>query len=135
MEKVVEPINCPSVGGTFSNTTAHATKANGFVFVAGQIAVKTGTDPKMVLDAGELGTIEEQTIRILDNIKAILEQAGTSLENVVERRTYLVNPADWDTVGRLLDKYFQPVASTTICVTLLPFSARVEISVVAALPQ
>jgi 2-iminobutanoate/2-iminopropanoate deaminase len=135
MARLVTPINVPEIGGSFSHTTAHGAKANGFVFVTGQVANPPGLDPKETLNTGELGTIEDQAVRTLENIKAILKAAGTSFENVVERRIFLVNPLDWAPLDKIMSKYFSPVASTTICVNLVPYSARVEITVVAAVPN
>ena len=61
------------------------TRAGGFVFVTGQVATKPGE--KLQLEKPLEGSIEEQTVQVLENIKMILEEAGTSLDNVVKRNT------------------------------------------------
>ena len=82
----VDVLFSPKIGRGYSTTTAHGTKANGFVFVTGQVAVQPGQDgSKARARIGEMGTLEEQTVRVMENVKAILEEAGTTLEHVVKR--------------------------------------------------
>ncbi len=111
-----ETIISSKIGGSYSKTTVHATKAGGFVFVTGQIGNKPGTTPvDDPLEIVELGSLEEQTVQIIENIKAILEEAGTSLENVVKRNVYLTNNAEFLKVYEVMERYFtSPVASTGI---------------------
>jgi len=132
----VEILSAPGVGRGYSSTTAHGTKAGGFVFVTGQVAVTQGQDGLRNRAAiGEMGTIETQTVQVLENIKAILETAGTSFEYVVKRNVYLTHPADFDAVHKILERYFKPVATTTVVTGLLPVSSRVEIDVIAVVPD
>jgi enamine deaminase RidA (YjgF/YER057c/UK114 family) len=64
MPSKVEILSAPNVGRGYSSTTAHGTKARGFVFVTGQVAVTPGQDGlKHRAAIGEMGTIEAQTIR------------------------------------------------------------------------
>jgi 2-iminobutanoate/2-iminopropanoate deaminase len=130
-------VNAPRIGGTYSTTTAHGTKAGGFVFVTGQIANKPGTDPvKHPEKIGELGSVEDQTVQVLENIKAILEAAGTSFENVVKRNIYITHLGDFGTVYKIMERYFSSkVASTGVLTGLIPVSARVEIDVIAVVPD
>ena len=80
-------VNSPQIARTYRATSAHATKATGdLVFVTGQIANKPGSDPRTTSEL-DLGTLEEQTVRVLENIKAILEEAGTSFEHIVKRNS------------------------------------------------
>lgn len=132
-----EVITSSKIGGTYRKTTAHGTKAGGFVFVTGQVANKPGTDPyRHPEQVGEMGGIEEQTIQVLENIKAILEEAGTSLEHVVKRNIYITHLGDSETVFRIMERYFpSKVASTGILAALIPFSARVEVDVIAIVPD
>jgi 2-iminobutanoate/2-iminopropanoate deaminase len=136
VSKKVEILLSPKIGRGWSTTTAHGTKANGFVFVTGQVAVKPGQsglkDPAAV---GEMGTLEEQTVRVLENIKAILEHAGTSFEHVVKRNIYLIHAGDFDPVHKILERYFKPVATTTVVTGLIPVSSRLEIEVIAIVPD
>ena len=125
------------IGRPYSATTAHGTKAGGFVFVTGQLANKPGTDPlKRPAEVGEMGGIEEQTTQVLENIKAILEEAGTSFEHVVKRNIYITHLGDFDPVYRIMERYFTTrVASTGVVTGLVPVSARVEIDVIAVVPE
>ena len=132
----VEILSAPGVGRGYSSTTAHGTKAGGFVFVTGQVAVTQGQDGLRDRAAiGEMGTIETQTVRVLENIKAILETAGTSFEYVVKRNVYLTHAGDFDAVHKILERYFKPVATTTVVTGLIPVSSRVEIDVIAVVPD
>jgi 2-iminobutanoate/2-iminopropanoate deaminase len=125
------------IGRPSSATTAHGTKAGGFVFVTGQVANKPGTDPlKRPAEVGEMGGIEEQTTQVLENIKAILEEAGTSFEHVVKRNIYITHLGDFDPVYRIMARYFSTrVASTGVVTGLVRVSARVEIVVIAVVPE
>ncbi len=135
MPQRVEILSSPKVGRGYSSTTAHGTKANGLVFVTGQVAVRPGQDGfRERTTIGEMGTIEEQTVQVLENIKAILEEAGTSFEHVVKRNIYLTHPGDFDPVHKILERYFKPVATTTVVTGLIPVSCRVEIDVIAIVP-
>jgi 2-iminobutanoate/2-iminopropanoate deaminase len=103
------------------------------VFVTGQVAIKPGVE---LAKAGELGSVEEQTVQVLENIKAVLEEAGTSLDNVVKRNVYLTHLADFRPVYKIMERYFpSKVASTGVLTGLVPVSARVEIDVIAIMPS
>ena len=131
----VDVLISPKIGRGYSTTTAHGTKANGFVFVTGQVAVQPGQDgSKARAQISEMGTLEEQTVRVMENVKTILEEAGTTLEHVVKRNIYLTHAGDFDGVHDVLERYFQPIATTTVVVGLIPPSSRVEIEVIAVLP-
>jgi 2-iminobutanoate/2-iminopropanoate deaminase len=132
-----EIVMSPRIGRPYSATTAHGTRAGGFVFVTGQVANRPDTDPLNRPDeVGEMGTIEEQTVRVLENIKAILEEAGTSFEHVVKRNIYITHRGDFEPVYRIMERYFSTrVASTGVITGLVPVSARVEIDVIAVIPD
>ena len=104
-----------------------AIKANGFVYTAGQIGLEPGT--------GELvaGGVEEQARRVLDNVTAVLEAAGTSWGQVVKTTIYLSDMADFATVNSIYEGYLGSArpARTTVAVAGLPKGALVEIDVVA----
>ncbi|MGH6954482.1 MAG: RidA family protein [Alphaproteobacteria bacterium] len=130
-----EIINSPKIARSYTVTTAHATKARGFVFVTGQVPTKPGMDPRGGREF-EMGTIEEQSVQVLENIKAILEQAGTSCDNVVKRNVYLTHAGDFQTVYKIMERYFtSAVASTGVISGLVPTGARVEIDVIATTPD
>ena len=131
----VEVIISPKIGRGYSSTTAHAAKANGFLFVTGQVAVKPGQDgAKARGEISDMGTIEEQTVRVLENIKVILEEAGTSFDNVVKRNIYLTHAGDFDAVHKVLEDYFDPIATTTVVTGLISTSSKIEIEVIAVAP-
>jgi 2-iminobutanoate/2-iminopropanoate deaminase len=109
---------------------SQAIKAGGFVFVAGE----KGIDPKtnrMV----EGGTAAE-TRQTLENIKVILEAAGSSLDLAVASTVYLVDIADFAAMNAVYAEYFtvNPPGRTTVAVSALPAGARVEITITALAP-
>ena len=106
-------------------------RVNGFVFTAGQVAL----DPK----TGELvaGGIAEQTTRALENLRAILSEAGTSLAQVVKTTVFLVDMADFAAMNEVYGRAFgtHRPARSTVAVAALPRGARVEIEAIALLPS
>ena len=109
---------------------SQAIRAGGFLFTAGQV----GFDP----ESGELvdGGIAEQTARVLDNIRAILEAADTDLSRVVKTTVFLVDMADFSAMNEVYARVFgeHRPARSTVAVAALPRGARVEIEAVAAMP-
>lgn len=124
MKKVISTANAPQAIGPYSQ----AIEAGGFVFVSGQIPLIPAT--------GELveGSVEVQTARVLENLKAILEAAGSSLENVVKTTVYITNMDDFTKVNGIYGQYFQENPPARVCVEVgkLPKGALVEIDVIAA---
>lgn len=113
----------PQKAGPYS----HAVVMNGFVFVSGQGPF----DPASNQVSGS--TIEEQTCRVLDNIKFILERSGSDMEHVVKVNAYLQNLDDFKRFNKVYEKYFpqeQPVR-TTVGANLL--NILVEIDCIAGL--
>ncbi len=104
-----------------------AIKANGFVYTAGQIGLEPGT--------GELmsGDLEAQARRVLDNVTAVLEAAGTSWGRTVKTTIYLSDMADFAAVNTIYESYLggSKPARTTVAVAGLPKGALVEVDVVA----
>jgi 2-iminobutanoate/2-iminopropanoate deaminase len=107
---------------------SQAIRANGFLYVSGQVAL----DPK----TGEfVGTdIRQQTERTLENVKGILEAAGSNLHRVVKTTVFLKDINDFAAMNEVYAKYFNfaPPARSTVQVARLPKDALVEIEVVAA---
>jgi 2-iminobutanoate/2-iminopropanoate deaminase len=101
--------------------------ANGFVFTAGQVAL----DPK----TGELvpGGIAEQTTRALENLRAILTEAGSSMAQVVKTTVFLVDMTEFAAMNEVYGRAFgtHRPARSTVAVTALPRGARVEIEAIA----
>jgi 2-iminobutanoate/2-iminopropanoate deaminase len=100
---------------------------NGFLFTAGQVALDPST--------GELvaGGIAEQTQRALENLRAVLKAAGSSLEQVVKTTVFLVDMADFSDMNEVYGRVFgsHRPARSTVAVAALPKGARVEIEVIA----
>jgi 2-iminobutanoate/2-iminopropanoate deaminase len=123
---VISTQNAPRAIGPYSQ----AIRANGFVFVSGQVAF----DPK----SGYLveGGVIQQTVRVLENLKAVLEAAGTSMENVVKTTVYLKSMQDFGKMNEIYGRYFSanPPARSTVEVARLPRDVRVEIDVIAVAP-
>jgi 2-iminobutanoate/2-iminopropanoate deaminase len=125
MKNIVLTDRGPKPIGPYSQ----AIKANGFVFVSGQIAL----DPK----TGEfVGTdVRQQTERVLENLKAILEASGAPLNHVVKTTVYLKDMNEFTAMNEVYARYFTaaPPARSTVQAARLPKDALVEIDAVAAL--
>jgi len=104
-----------------------AITAHGFVYTAGQIALDPAT--------GELlrGGIKDQTARVLANLKAVLQAAGTDLSKVVKTTVFLVDMADFNAMNEVYAQAFgdHKPARSTVAVAALPRGARVEIDLIA----
>ncbi len=104
-----------------------AVRAGGLVYLSGQIPL----DPQ----TGEMvtGSIEVQTDRVLRNITAVLEAAGTSLAKVVKTTVYLADLGDFAKMNEIYASYFgdSKPARATVQVARLPRDARVEIDAIA----
>jgi 2-iminobutanoate/2-iminopropanoate deaminase len=125
MKEVVTTDRGPRPIGPYSQ----AVKANGFLFLSGQV----GLDPK----TGEMsGTdIRQQTERTLENIKGILEAAGSNLHHVVKTTVFLKDINEFPQMNEVYGRYFTaaPPARSTVQVARLPKEALVEIEVVAVI--
>jgi len=106
---------------------AQAIKANGFIYTAGQIPI----DPK----TGNFveGGINEQTRQVLENLKAVLAAAGSSLDQVVKATVFLKNMTDFPAMNEVYGEYLGTAkpARSTVAVAELPRGALVEIDLVA----
>jgi 2-iminobutanoate/2-iminopropanoate deaminase len=122
MDYVKTP-HAPGAIGPYSQ----AIIANGFIYTAGQIALDPATG--LVIDGG----ISEQTTRVIANLKAILEAAGSSLSQVVKTTVFLLDMADFAPMNDVYAKAFgdHKPARSTVAVSGLPRGVRVGIEVVA----
>lgn len=117
--------SAPAAIGPYSQ----AVKANGFVYTAGQICL----DPQSM----EIikGGIREQTERVMKNLKAVLEAAGSDLSKVVKTTVFLIDMSDFTAMNEVYGAAFgsHKPARSTVAVSGLPRGVRVEIEVVATL--
>jgi len=106
---------------------SQAIRANGFIFVAGQGAIDPATGQTVE------GDIARQTERTLENVKAIVEAAGSSLEKAVKATVFLKDMNDFAAMNEVYSRYFPvgPPARSTVEVARLPRDLRVEIEVIA----
>ena len=127
MRQPIKTENAPAAIGPYSQ----AIKANGFVFVSGQIPI----DPQ----TGEFvtGGITEQTARVLKNLTGVLEAAGSSLEQVVKTTVFLADMKEFSSMNEVYKDFFPsaPPARSTVAAAGLPRDARVEIEAVALVSE
>ena len=118
----------PKAVGPYSQGVS--VRAERLVFTAGQIAL----DPK----TGEIveGGIEKQTLRVIENLRAVLEAAGTGLEHVLKTTVFLKHMDDFQKMNRIYETFFKAgaPARSTVEVSSLPRDVLVEIECVAEIP-
>jgi 2-iminobutanoate/2-iminopropanoate deaminase len=125
MKDIVLTDKSPKPIGPYSQ----AVKSNGFLFASGQVAL----DPRSNEFIG--GDIRQQTERAMENIKAVIEAAGSNLHHVVKTTVFLKDMNDFAAMNEAYGKYFPaaPPARSTVQVARLPKDALVEIEVIATL--
>ena len=113
----------PFQGAPYSQAVAHG----GLVFVSGQVGVDPGGN---MVEGG----IAEQTEQVMRNLSAILEAAGTSLQNVVKATIFLADLGDFQAMNEVYARHMgdEPPARATFQVAALPAGAVVEIEMIAA---
>jgi len=104
--------------------------AGGFLFTSGQLPINPDTGEVLV-------SIEGQTKQVLDNLKAIVEEAGSRMENVVKCTVYLQNMDDFNVMNDIYATYFpsNPPARATVEVSKMAKNALVEIDAIVALDE
>jgi len=123
MREVIATDDGPKAIGPYSQ----AIKANGFVFVSGQVALDPATQQVVP------GDVAAQTERALQNLAGILKAAGTSLDRAVKTTVFLKNMSDFAAMNEVYGRYFTqaPPARSTVEVARLPKDVLVEIDVIA----
>jgi len=123
MRSVISSKDAPKAIGPYSQ----AIKANGFIFVSGQVAIDPATQQVIT------GDVSAQTDRVLRNLSAILETAGSGLGKVVRATVFLKNMSEFGAMNEVYGKYFNtaPPARSTVEVARLPKDVLVEIDVIA----
>jgi len=123
MKDRVQTDNAPKAIGPYSQ----AIKANGFVFASGQIPLDPQT--MQIIEGG----VREQTERVMNNLKAVLEAAGSSFDRVVKTTVFLADLNDFADMNEVYGRFFgdAPPARSTVEVARLPRDVRVEIDAIA----
>ena len=126
MKTVVSTTSAPEAIGPYSQ----AIKANGFLFLSGQIPLNR--------ESGRIEAVDVvgQTRQVMENIQAVLGSQGLLFSDVVKTTIFLTNLDDFTRVNEIYGAYFKedPPARSTVQVGGLPKGAKVEIEVVAVLP-
>jgi len=121
--KIISTKNAPAAMGAYSQ----AVISNGFAFLSGQIPLDPST--------GQLieGDVSAQTVRVLENLKAVLEACGSSLDKVVKTTVYLKDMGEFARMHEAYGRYFpaNPPARATVEAARLPRDVRVEIDCIA----
>lgn len=124
-KKKIESKNAPVAIGPYSQ----AILAGNMIFTAGQIP--------LAADGSDLTSapIEEQTKQVLENLKGILESAGSSLQKVIKTTVFMKDLNEFSAMNKVYAKYFNetPPARSTVQVSGLPKNAKIEIETVAIL--
>lgn len=126
MKQLVNTPGAPLPIGPYNQAVAH----NGILYVSGQIAIDPATG-ELVLDS-----IETETHRVLQNLKAILEAAGSGLEKVLKATVFVKDMNLFGRINAVYGEYFKPEfapARELVQVSELPKFVNIEISVIAGL--
>jgi len=125
VKEIIATDKAPKAIGPYSQ----AVSAGGFLFTAGQIAL----DPA----SGQLveGDVARQTTRVMENLKAIVEAAGSTLDHAVKATVYLKDMGDFAAMNEVYGRYLasNPPARSTVEAARLPRDVRVEIDLIVAL--
>lgn len=126
MKQIINTANAPEPIGPYNQSVAF----NGLLFVSGQIALDPASG-ELVLDS-----IEAETHRVLQNLRAILEAAGSSLQQVLKATVFVKDMNQFGRINAVYGEYFKPEfapARETVQVSELPKFVNIEISVIAAM--
>lgn len=123
MKKIINTINAPAPIGPYNQ----AIQAGNFLFLSGQIALDPLTGELITAD------IESETRKVMQNIKAILDEAGLQFTHVVKTSIFLTDMSDFTLVNEIYGSYFTDnyPARETVEVAALPKGVHVEISLIA----
>lgn len=122
--KIISTENAPAAIGPYSQAIVH----NGMVYCSGQISLTAAGE-------GPIGdTVEEQTVQVMKNVKAVLQAAGTEISRVVKTTIFLTDMNDFAAVNKVYGEAFgdHRPARSTVAVSALPKGVKVEIEVMAA---
>jgi len=123
---IVTSRRAPAPKGPYSQAIIH----QGILYVSGQIPLDPHSgEPKR-------GTIQEETEIVLNNLKAIIEDAGAKMEDVIKITCYLTDIKDFAGFNSVYERFFpdRPPARTTVQVAGLPLGVKVEIDAIIGMP-
>ncbi|MBO4947971.1 MAG: RidA family protein [Peptococcaceae bacterium] len=125
MKQIIQTNNAPQAIGPYSQ----AVMANGTLYVSGQIPVVPATGA-IVSD-----TVEEQTRQVLENVKAVVEAAGLTLNDVVKTSVFIKNMDDFAVINGIYSEYFKENCPARACVEVarLPKDVLIEMEAIAVL--
>lgn len=123
MKQTITTDKAPGAIGPYSQCV----KANGFLFLSGQVALDPASGKLVAVDT------RTQTERVMENLRAVLEAAGSSMEKVVKTTVFLADLHDFTAMNEVYGRYFSadPPARSTVQAARLPRDAKVEIDVIA----
>ena len=123
MKQAISTDKAPGAIGPYTQCI----KANGFLFLSGQVALDPATGKLVAVDT------RAQTERVMENLSAVLEAAGSSMEKVVKTTVFLADLHDFNAMNEVYGHYFpsDPPARSTVQAARLPRDAKVEIDVIA----
>ena len=122
MKRIIHTTHAPKAVGPYSQ----ATEQNGMLFISGQVPVNPAN--------GEIPeTITEQTTQVLENIKAIIEEAGYTMKNIVKCTCLLDDMDNFKAMNEVYASYFptEPPARAAFGVVKLPLGVKIEIEAIA----
>lgn len=124
MKKIIQTPHAPATIGPYNQ----AVLTNGMLFTSGQIALHPETGDLI------MGSIEEETKQVMENLKAVLEAAEMSFENVIKSSIFISNMNNFGKINEVYGSYFDEAsapARETVEVANLPKYVNVEISMIA----
>ncbi len=124
---IVHSTRAPEAVGPYSQ----AVGTDGMLFVSGQLPIDPETGTLSDLEIGD------QTRKVLDNLRAILEEAGSSLADIVKTTIYLADMGTFGTVNKAYGDYFPKAPPARVCIEAarLPKDARIMVDCIAARPR
>ncbi len=126
MKKIIFTENAPAPIGPYNQ----AVLTGNMLYTSGQIAINP-TDGNLVTSS-----IEAETKQVMENVKAILEAAGMTFENVIKSTIFIMNMNDFGAINTVYGSYFNEKtapARETVQVACLPKNVNIEISVIATI--
>jgi len=127
MKKQIASDHAPKAIGPYSQAIVH----NGIIYCSGQIPLDPATGQMVE------GDVAAQTVRVLENLKAVLEAAGAGFPDVLKTTVFLKNMSDFPKMNEVYGRYFPavPPARSTVEAARLPRDVQVEIDCIAAIAK